>query len=130
MSSPDSPQNALDYSSIRFPSDRITMADIRRSHPGRFDAEVPEAFSHTDAEPGFTLNAVIYAERLLAQAAFEKANGNPIDVIQMAGLERDECIETLAEQYRQYGVAEGLQHTVQLVRDIESQATAQAGRGR
>lgn len=131
MSSPDSPRDTVNYTSIRFPSDRITLADIRRAHPERFDVDSPPAFRRLGEEESFRLNMAIDTERLLARAAFEKATGNGPDYLgQVMGLDRDNLIEELTEDYRLYGVAVGRQVTEQLVRDLEAQAASQAGRKR
>ena len=131
MSSPDPSPVALDYSSITFPSDRITLADLRRAHPERFDAEGGVGFHQTDGDATFVLNTLLYTERLLARAAFEKALGRPGDAVrEIGGVERDDCVEGLSEDYAFYGVASGPRLTEQLVRDIEAQAAAQAGRPR
>jgi hypothetical protein len=121
-----SPIDSIDYTSINFPSDRITIADVRRAHPERFDAENGEAFEQTHDEPKFTLNLIIYLERLLARAAYERARGKAGDVLGEHGLDRDECVEELTKFFGTYRVAKGANHTEQLIRDIESQAAAQA----
>ena len=63
-------------------------------------------------------------------AAFEKARGRPGDALGELGLDLDDCVEELALFYERYRVANGPHQTEQLVRDIESQAIAQAARGR
>lgn len=124
MSSPAT----LDYSALRFPSDRIAVGDLRRAHPGLFDGEGSTPFRNADLND---LATVFFVERLLARAAFEKARGTPGDVFRdVARLERDDCIQDLAAFYQTYGVAKGVRHTEQLVRGIEAQAGAQAGRRR
>ena len=69
----DLPLDYIDYSSLRFPSDRITLLDIRRAHPSRFDVESGDRFNHPDDE--FRLNGLCHRERLVARAAFEAALG-------------------------------------------------------
>ena len=121
MAETDSPTAKIDYTSIKFPSDRITVGDIRRENPERFESEVA---SRTD-----TLDLVVYLERLLALGAYEKAMGKQGDSIGKTDMNREDCLKELTEYYGTYGVAKGIHHTEQLVRDIETQAVAQS-RGR
>ena len=128
MPAPDSPLDSIDYTSLAFPSDRITVVDLRRAHPERFDAEDGDRFARVG--PTFRLNSILDLERLFALAAFEKALGKPGDPIRARGLDRDDCVEELTEFYRTYRVADGRHATEQLIRDIETQAAAQTGRRR
>jgi hypothetical protein len=125
MSSQNSPLDYIDYTSIRFPSDRITVADIRRAHPGSFDVEDGGRFRECSRN-FFPLDTVIYLERLLARAAYEKAIGKPGDILDDRGLERSDCMKDLTKFYATYGVAKGAHLTEQLIREIESQAASQA----
>lgn len=132
MTSPRPPSRPLDLAAIRFPSDRITLADIRRVHATRFDAEVGGGFEHLPDDADFTLDTLLYLERLLARATFEKARGRRGDYLSEVGLlDRGTIVKELTAHYRTYGVARGGKHTTeQLVRDIEAQAAAQVGRRR
>lgn len=89
MSPTESSLDYIDYPSIRFPSDSITVADIRRVHPDRFDIEGGGRFRQATADPTFHLNSILYLERLVARAAYEKVLGKPGDIIFDRGLERD-----------------------------------------
>jgi hypothetical protein len=115
----------LDYTSIQYPSDRITVGDIRRTHPERFDSERAELFNRTGNDPNFAISVILYLERLLAHAAYEDARGKGVNVFGPSGLDREDCLEELTQFYALYGVAQGTHHTEQLVRDIEAQAAAQ-----
>lgn len=133
MSPSDPPLPTIDYASLSFPSDHITLADIRRAHPDRFDTEDGRRFKSIELEDkSFTVSLIIHLEHLLARAAFEKAAGLPGNVLHDVGLlEREECIEELTGFYQAYGVAQGPQHTEMLVRDLEARAASQAAkRGR
>ena len=121
-----SSSDCVDYTSIKFPSDGITIADVRRAHPERFDVEDGESFERTQDDPKFTLNLIIYLERLLARAAYESASGKAGDVLGEHGLNRNDCVEELTKFFGTYGVTKGAKHTEQFIRDIESQAAAQA----
>lgn len=130
MTCPNSLPGSVNYTSIVFPSDRITLADLRRAHPERFDAEGGDRFKRSERDPSFALNSILYLERLLARAAFEQALGSSAGVIEDSGLDRHDCVKELASFYALYRVASGPHQTEQLIRDIESQAAAQAARGR
>lgn len=125
----DPPLDYIDYTSLRFPSDRITIRDMRRAHPDRFDVEGGRRFAEPEDEEDFLVGTLIYMERLVARAAFEAALGKPGDLYAERALEKEGCVEEMAEMYRRYGVSTGLEHTRQLLRDLESQAAQQA-RGR
>lgn len=130
MTVADSPQGALDYGSLHFPSDRITVADIRRAHPLRFDHKDGHRFFGLQNDPEFNLNTILYVERLLAKEAFEEARGHPGNNLGNAGLDRDDCLNDLTRFYQTYRIAQGRHHTEQLVRDFEAQARAIAKKGR
>ena len=121
----DSPQ----YTSIRFPSDSVTVAAVRRVHPNRFDVEDGRRFQTLEGEPEFTLGAALHVERILARAAYETARGNPDDYLASCGLSREDCLEDRTDFYRTYGVADGRRQTEELIRRIEAQAVEQV-RGR
>lgn len=134
MTTPDDPLDYVNYTSLSFPSDAITVLALRRTHPDLFDVEDPVNFFSDHETTGAADNGmatVIYVERLLARAAFESALGGPEDVLAINGLNRDDCIDDLTELYARYGVSSGRHHTEQLVRAFEGQAAAQAtGHGR
>ena len=130
MPSPDFPLDYVDYTSISFPSDRISLLAVRRAHPDEIDIEDPENFFSTD-HVQHTLGTVIYVERLLARAAYEKAIGKPGNILQERGLSRQDCIKDLAAWYVKYGVCSGRKQTELLIREVEKQAAGQAsGKGR
>jgi len=126
----DSPLDYIDYTSLQFPSDRLTLLDVRRAHPERFDVEGAERFADPDGVDHLPLNTLLYMERLVARAAFEVALGKSADLYAERGLVREECLEEMAEMYQMYGLSTGPQHTEQMIRTLESQAAAQAGRRR
>lgn len=121
----DLPLDYLDYTSLRFPSDAVTLLAIRRAHPARFDVEGGPRFRDDGADE-FRLNALCYLERLVARAAYEAALGKATDLYADRGLDRETCVAELTDLYARYGVAAGEQHTRQLIRDLEAQAAAQA----
>jgi hypothetical protein len=130
MPSTEPPRPSLDYSAIRFPSDLITVGTIRKAHPERFDVDTPSSFRYMNQNARITLSEMISTERLLARAAFEEAMGKSVDVLAEEGLERPSVIAGMTEDYLKYGITTGKNHTEQMIRDIESQAAAQAQRHR
>jgi hypothetical protein len=122
----DSPLDYVDYTAIPFPSDRISVADIRHHHPDLFDVEDAKGFDRIADEATFTLDLILDLERLIARAAYESARGLPPSAFKDRGMSRSECLDELAAFYSGYGVATGRKATEQLVRDIESRAAAQA----
>ncbi|QVL30807.1 hypothetical protein KIH39_18390 [Telmatocola sphagniphila] len=104
------------------------MRDIRRVHPDLFDVEDAPRFRKIVDQSSFTLDLILYLERLLARAAFEKALGKTEDVLQRRGLDRQDCVEELTQFYETYGIAhaQGKHQAEVLIQNIESQAASQA----
>ncbi|HZU34548.1 MAG TPA: hypothetical protein VFA18_01495 [Gemmataceae bacterium] len=69
---------------------------------------------------------MIFMERALARGAYEAALGNRDYLVNKLAVTREGFIEELAELYVRYGLASEPQHALQLVRDFETQAAAQA----
>src|SRR5207244_2020081 len=119
----------LDFSQIRFPSDRVTVADLRRLWPWAFDQYRPPEPGHRgDIKRGgdlsTTLGCLLDCERIYADLVFRQALGMPradggIPMPEGADIE-------LAEVYESYGWARGEHEAREMVRDIESQVLAQA----
>lgn len=126
------------YTSIAFPSDNLTIRDLRRAHPDQFDVDDgPDFFDHVGENilADDTIGTMLYVERLLARGAYEEARGNRDYLLKKQAVEREGLIAELAEDYMRYGLASGPQHAQQLIRDFEAQAAAQAvkpgtGKGR
>lgn len=122
----------IDFTRIDFPSDRLTVRDLRCVYPGSFDLPVKgvdkgESRSYGRASAGRALDGIIDAERILAGIAFKQVLGQPLSEEETA-LERREIIEALVTDYGQVGLATGKQQVNHLVRGIEAQAVAQAQR--
>lgn len=125
------PVPALDFTQIRFPSDRITIGQLRKLWPGSFD----EYHAPGQGRPGDieragnlenTLGGLIDCERVFANLVFLKALGLPRadgDAPETEGEASD-----LAEDYATYGWAGGWHEAREMVRDIESQVLAQVRR--
>jgi len=124
----------IDYTLVRFPSDRLDIGAIRRTHPEFFDvqqARFSEAFEViTDAVDGPNIGSMLRIERLLAMNAFEEVRGAFTKTNTVSDEDKPGFIEELASHYMQYGIASGLQHAQQLILDIEAQAAGQARGGK
>jgi hypothetical protein len=127
----------LDVRGIRFPSDRLTIATLRQSHPELFDADV--VVNGAVAQPRFFFDAddgghatdmvasMLYEERLIAALAFASETGRALSV---TGIPLDELKDELAGQYLRYGLASGAHQAAELIRDIERQGRELAGMSR
>lgn len=128
MSTPASSSLQIDFSALAFPSDRITVADLRRVHPNRFNPPLGQAFNALETDRTFGLNDALYLERLLAAQEYERAAGQPGSSTRASEqMSRDSCIGTLTRLYQQYGLATGRKQTELLVKKLEVQAAKQAG---
>lgn len=118
-------QKSIEFRTIAFPSDNLTIKALRQAHPDQIDTNpLPTFFTnrnrHDSAED--MLTDLLYSERSIAEMAFYRALGKsppePCDV--------EAFSEELTRLYIRYGIASGEHHAAQLIRDFESQATAQA----
>jgi hypothetical protein len=128
----------IDLSRIDFPSDRITVKALRAARPGSgFDDKVAVYPEGKNAFDEFV--ACLSTERELAGKAFDAAlQGHDLKRIgkgdHKPAWDRQEIVSALDSEYRAYGLSSGRQQSIQLIRQIEAQAVAQAeehlGRGR
>ena len=124
----------IDYASISFPSDNLTVGKLRKLYPDQFDVE------GTGIRDFFSINAgiqtgkigegwlwtMLSAERYLARHAYEDALGKTWTCVTELGDTRDESALGLAKYYIHFGLASGPKHAEQLIRDFEAQAASQA----
>jgi hypothetical protein len=123
----------LDLSTVRFPSDDLTIRILRQAHPRSFDVGI---VGGEDAQPRFffqplrpdhvdsTVAAMLYWERMLAANAYAAAAGiKRIDT----GFSYADITDELTQLYSRYELASGPHHAAQLIRDFEQQA-AELGR--
>lgn len=107
----------LDFSKIAFPTDSVSIGRIRRIEPDVVDEDDVRVEDST-------LRAAISHEVAVAVEAFRTAQGHSPTT---DGLEqRGHNLEVLNEVYVLYGLSAGMHQTDQLLREIESQAAAQA----
>ena len=114
-------ESESDISSIEFPTDRITLGDMRRTEPGIMLNER----ALLDRHP-VNIDAIAAAqiEHILALKAWAAASGrsDPKPLRSRRG-----SIEFLAQVYKDYGLATGRRQTEELVRRFEVEATRLAG---
>ncbi len=126
---------AVDFSAISFPTDRLSVRDLRRIYPHSFDLPSPYKTGHAASRPVYgrntlesTLGGIIDAERLVAGVAFKRAAGLPLNEEEV--LEPPAVVAAgVASSYIEIGLASGDHHASQMVRDIERQAAAQGRPG-
>jgi len=143
------PSGYIDYTAIAFPSDELTIGNLRKLNGSLLDSDsrgIDKYFSGSvedfiDSEFGSStmtggheygdvelLSLMLKAERDLARHAYEKACGKPLDGTyewEPLPKTRDRLVAELKEVYTHFKIASGPTHTDQLVRDFEAQAAAQ-----
>jgi hypothetical protein len=119
---PDNKKKELepDFSNISFPSDKITIGQLRKEQPDVFT----ERSLYNDA-PARDLNAfnTILCELGLAKKAWAKALGKPEPE---PNEDRLEEIDMLNDDYVRYGLSTGIAKTRELVRTFEKAVAEQA----
>jgi hypothetical protein len=129
------PEPQIDFTRIEFPTDRLTVKELRKALPHCFDLPAPEG-PHHQREGFFKreslesyLGGIINAEREVAALAFHTALGQVKPEYHEGTLgPRWEVLEVLISDYTKVGLARGEHHGQELIREIESQAVAQAQR--
>ena len=119
----DSPQ--IDFTKIAFPSDSLTIGTLRKLHPADLDSQSKPDFTERSHSLGAELTDMLWVEREIAEAAFNRALGRPTEG-DRTGQDWQDCLDQVAGIYTRYGIASGQHHAEQLFRDIETQAVAQA----
>lgn len=108
----------LDLSKLRFPSDSITLGQMRADDPALFSKTSLEGLTATHVEA----IATHWWEQMLARKAFSKAAGMPdLDT----GTDMAFIVSTLNSAYRKYGLSSGMHQTRELAREIEIAAASQ-----
>jgi hypothetical protein len=124
----------VDYTLIRFPSDRLTIGTMRRLHPNYFDVErapferalaiTPDEDSVDVDEP--QIGQILFIERMLALNAFEQVHQQFTTANFMGSKDKPGFVDDLVKFYVRYGIASGRKSALELIRDIETQAASQA----
>ncbi len=110
-----------DLSSIEFPTDRITLGQMRRLEPGLMTSGREMANQHLINADAICTMAI---EQRLAKQAWAQAIGMPgVDRLD----EREDDLAHLNEIYTMYGLSSGENQTQEMVRRFETEA-ARLGR--
>lgn len=109
----------FDPTGIKFPSDAITLGQMRAREPSLFRPPV------LDRLRAWEIDAIVTHrwELRLAEKAFAEVLGLPNP---LPNDDRRSIVEMLNRGYKLFGVSSGIQQTWQLVRDFESAAAEQA----
>jgi hypothetical protein len=124
----------IDYTLIRFPSDRLTIGTIRRLHPDYFDVEFAPFESALAIAPNEDcvepdepeIGQMLWIERKLAQNAYEEVRRVFTRSNVVGGRDKPAFLDDLIRFYVRYGLASGRESALQMIRDIETQAASQA----
>jgi hypothetical protein len=113
----------LDLTKIAFPTDRLSIKDLRKRFPAEFDG-ADERVQFSGTKLGDELEATLQLERDIARWTFEVALGKASsDWVKKYEIDpREDVAKALID----YGLASGPHHAAQQIRDIESQAISQA----
>jgi hypothetical protein len=109
----------LDLSKVRFPTDRLTIGQLRAEQPDIYTSKNLRGRASVDAN----VFATMITEIEFAETAFAKAVGLPAPYPNESQPER---ISWLNVDYKRYGISTGAQATRQLAREIEKAAVEQA----
>ena len=112
----------IDFSRIPFPTDKLTVGDIR--------ARTPHFFETWEVNLE-NLQGLLMTERTVAGKAYAAALRQPDP---HPNWRQDDLTLALMDVYKAYGLTTGIKHTRELKKSIEAAAQAQAadhlGRGR
>jgi hypothetical protein len=117
------PEPQLDLAKIAFPTDRLSIKDLRKLFPAEFDARDNTRVHYFHPHGSRRMLAfMLDTERDLARTTFEIAMGRAhnIDKNTLKDIKKD-----LAELWIEHGLASGLHHAGQQIRDIETQVVEQ-----
>jgi hypothetical protein len=122
---PDDSSNnqSVDFRRLQFPSDKLTIRDIRDHEPDRIDTKLPRL----STEDSRSLDKLLYMERFIAWAAFAVSIGRGEDyqyVASFGGYKEFE--QELVDVYMFYGLSRTTHEATELIRGIKDQARAQA----
>jgi hypothetical protein len=110
----------IDLTRIAFPTDRLTVKELRERNPLDFDRLDKKDGSPKSTEENF--HTVLDCEREVAWRAFRAALGQPVRISPIA----EETRPIVMREYVRLGLATGPHHAEQLIRNVEAQAAAQA----
>jgi hypothetical protein len=118
----------LDLSKFDFPTDKLTIKDLRRLYPGRLDNR--DVSMLEDCREGSVyekMAELISEERIIAIDIYDQARGKKRP-FGLRGKDLKDALEELAEDYIKFDLASGPTHAKELARSVKSQALRQAER--
>ena len=123
----------INFSKLDFPTDKLTIRDLRGKIPYSFDVDPPENFARHLRRDGHydrmdldnAIGNLIDCERLLAELAFRSELGLP-ELDKSKFSTRAELFDVMPGDYVDLGVAQGDHEAKLLLKSIESQAKEQA----
>jgi len=119
----------LDLSVLTFPSDALSIGQLRRAHAKLFDIgfgvadESQPLFFFKIAEGDSAADIVaemLQCERLIAVDAYSKQRGVAAPDMFVS---LDDLKQQLSATYVEYGIAQGSHHAAELIRNIERQGS-------
>ncbi len=114
----------LRLEALSFPTDRITIEQLRRDQPDLFSEKGLFGKRGHDAAGWINVLAAMQSERVLAQKAFAAAAGQPDP---QPDEDRHDQIDCMNEYYVRVGLSSGVRQTQQMARAIETAASQQFG---
>ncbi len=115
----------VDVSGFTFPTDSLTVADLRKRFPQDLSWPQADAQQTKGSRPSLEdLKFLIQSEQEFACRVVCQAHRIPFTARQGIDFSLDELRESIIEQYQVQGIATGEELAKQLVRGIESQALA------
>lgn len=112
----------IDHSALRFPSDRLTLGDLRRLDPALFDGPGrATTVLLLDADRLEDLVLLVNLEREYARACFLQAahgGGRSAEVVLLG--------EAVTDIWQEFGLAPGPVFAREMLADLEAAAAAQA----
>lgn len=111
------PEFPADLSAVSFPTDQLTVADMRKDQPDILNSH--RALIDSRADDVYVLST-LRSEVMLAKKAWAKAIGAPEP---WAVLPRRDLVTDLNHMYMRYGLSTGRKQTEELVRRFEAEAT-------
>jgi hypothetical protein len=115
-------------SQITFPTDRLTVSNIRALVPSSFEWKFEGENTYCDSDAMEFLDNALYYERLYAAYVFcetQQIDPKSTNVAGSSLPEKEDIFEMVDEIYRLTGIAKSTAETRSLVDDIEKQVVAQ-----
>src|SRR5437870_1749108 len=113
----------IDYARIDYPSDALTIKDLRKLYPKDFDIDKGSSGGLTPEIPD-EIGTMLQWERIVARYAFDLALGRPLH--EGTFTPRAELVRDLHHFYKQFGLAKDTKQARQLVVGLQAASEQQA----